>query len=196
MPSQLVERVDVARPQVEEGQHGARDRPGVGVGRAQRPAHRIDEGVDDDAGHVARVGRAEQGQHDVPAFLEAPRPHGLAGIFVMVGDIEQPIGDVDEPAHPEGGVGQEAQQALARTIELALEQIVQQDQRRACVAQYVADGVAQRLRHADPVPTGDRPEHQLIDRVVQLEHVAVVVFPRIVGLFPGEALLGVFGRNG
>ncbi len=94
-PLDLLQRVDVARAQVEHAQ------PGADIG--ERPvaveAHigeRIDELVGDVAGKVARRSRAEQRHDEIRSFARAPDAQGLAEILAMVGDaharrhVEQP----------------------------------------------------------------------------------------------------------
>ncbi len=68
---------------------------------------------------------------------------------------------------------------------IALEQVVGEDDRRRQVAQRIAHAVLHRVRQRRVVPAGHRLQDKLVDRVVDVEQVAVQRLDRIVRLLVG-----------
>ena len=131
------------------------------------------------ASDVAHASRARARPHDVGAGAEAPAPERLAEVFVLA--LEADLArDVEEAAEAEERVGRRSARPSSQAgSDLALQEVVDRRPGIADVAEEVVDAACARAAARRSGSRGHRLQHVLVERLVEREHLAVPVFPRI-----------------
>ena len=153
-------------------------------------AQRIEEiAVHRHAPHVTHRRRPQQRQHQVIAIGQTPARQRHAKIVVFQRNAEL-AGRVQEAAHAQGQVDQEPAGALQRLLRTRLQQVVGHRDRHADIGEEIADRAADGRVGDLAVARGNRADHGLVHRIVELVGLAVVLFQRIVGTWLGNRAAG------
>src|SRR5438445_7892825 len=178
----LVERrllQDAARVQ-QIGAHADQAQRDRGIAQPDRPeiADRIGIDVSRGSDAVAQRARAQNREHEIGTVANAPAAPGLAEILVVLFDPHVG-GHVVNAQQPEGAVEGEARPVLHAVLELALQQVVDADEKSADVGQDIAHPAADLLVHGIAISRRHRLGARLVDGLVELVDAAVEAFERI-----------------
>src|SRR6266850_8011288 len=178
----LVERrllQDAARVQ-EIGAHIDQAQRDRGIAQPDRPeiADRVGIDVGRGADAVAQRARAQNRQHEIGTVANAPAAQGLAEILVVL--LDPHVGrHVVDAQQPDGAVEGKARPVLHAVLELALQQVVDADEKVGDVGKEIAhpapDLLVQQIAIGRRHGLGDR----LVDGLVELVDAAVESFERI-----------------
>ena len=141
------------RPQVHGAAAGTGENGEIPVAVRSPKIERIDQEIDDDADGIAGIGRPEQRQHNIGAFRHAPNRQGLAEVLVMA--FQAHFGsDIDHPQDADGGIDHEPCRRGEGPVQFPLQDVVEEDHRRAQIIQRVVDPVLEELRDDVTVERG------------------------------------------
>src|SRR5467141_3379618 len=178
----LVERrllQDAARVQ-QIGAHIDQAQRDRGIAQPDRPeiADRIGIDVGRGSNAVAQRARAENRQHEIRTVANAPAAQGLAKILVVLLDphVGRHIVNAQQPA---GAVEGEARPVHHAVLELALQQVVDADEKVADVGKEIAHPAADLLVQQVVISRRHRLGDRLVDGLVELVDAAVEPFERI-----------------
>src|SRR6266550_5152089 len=175
----LVERrllQDAARVQ-QIGAHTHQAQRDRGIAQPDRPeiADRIGIDVGRGADAVAQRARAQNRQHEIRTVANAPAAQGLAEILVVLLDAH--VGrHVVNAQQPEGAVEGEARPVLHAVLDLALQQVVDADEKVGDVGKEIAHPAADLLVQQIAISRRHRPGDRRVDGLVELVHAAVESF--------------------
>ena len=128
------------RPQVHGAGAGAGENGVIPVAVGRPKIERIDQEIDDDADGIAGIGRPKQRQYHIGAFRHSPNRQGLAEVLVMA--FHAHIGgDIVQPQDADGGIDHEPGRRGEGPVQFPLQDIVEEDHRRAQVIERVVDPV-------------------------------------------------------
>src|SRR5690625_4566378 len=131
---------------------------------------------------------AQHRQNKIAAVFPAPFGQRLAKIGAVF-RYAAGGGNIKKPADAKNGVGRKSRQLGAGFLWATLKDKVDEVYGRADVSEQIADALLGRFGRDPVVANGDRAHHRLVNRHVELEHVAVV------GL-PGVLRVALVGRRG
>ena len=120
-----------------------------------------------------------EGQDQIRAFRDAALAQGDAEIIVVIGDAEL-AGDIDQPADADGGIDHDAAEGVGGLVAIALQHVIGQHHRRIQVGEGIVDAVAHRLGHRVAIDFGDRAGDGMVQLDVEIEDVAIGLFPGII----------------
>src|SRR6266852_863428 len=178
----LVERrllQDAARLQ-QIGAHIDQAQRDRGIAQPDRPeiADRIGIEVGRGSDAVAHRARAQNRQHEVGTVGNAPAAQGLAEIFVVL--LDPHVGrHIVNAQQPDGAVESEARPVLHAVLELALQQVVDADEKVGDVGKEIAHPVADLLVQQIAISRRHRLGDRLVDGLVEFVDTAVESFERI-----------------
>src|SRR5712691_7370888 len=178
----LVERrllQDAARVQ-QIGAHIDQAQRDRGIAQPDRPeiADRVGIEVACGPGAVAQRARAQNRQHEIGTVGNAPAAQGLAEILVVL--LDPHVGRyIVNAQQPEGAVEGEARPVLHAVLDLALQQVVDADEKVGDVGKEVAHSVADLLVQQIAISRRHRLGDRRVDRLVEFVDTAVESFERI-----------------
>jgi hypothetical protein len=105
-------------------------------------------------------------------------------------------GEVHNPCNAEGAVFHEAAQRRGRTLELALQEVVDQDNRFVKIPYKIANAIAPARREHSTVALGDRLQQDPIDSLIECKSLPIKRLQRIVVCLVGSEGDRVPGRSG
>src|SRR5690606_11773931 len=126
-------------------------------------------------------------QDEVEPVAHAPFGKRLAEIFIFVGKALS-FRDIHETGNTRRRVDDEARRGCTRAADVALQDIVGNDERRLQVAQEALNGVAYETGQYGLVALGDRLDHGAVENVVEAEDEAVDRLDRIGDFMRGRRL--------
>src|SRR6266851_1032402 len=178
----LVERrllQDAARVQ-QIGAHADQAQRDRGIAQPDRPEIADRVGIDVGRGSeaVAHRARAQNRQQEIGAVANAPAAQCLAEILVVL--LDPHVGrHIVNAQQPDGAVEGEARQVLHAVLELALQQVVDADEKVGDVGKEIAHPAADLLVQQIAISRRHRPGDRLVDRFVEFVNAAVEAFERI-----------------
>src|SRR6267378_996456 len=178
----LVERrllQDAARVQ-QIGAHIDQAQRDRGIAQPDRPeiADRIGIDVGCGSNAVAQRARAENRQHEIRTVANAPAAQGLAEILVVL--LDPHVGrHIVNAQQPDGAVEGEARPVLHAVLDLALQQVVDADEKVGDVGKEIAHPAADLLVQQIAISRRHRLGDRRVDRLVEFVDTAVESFERI-----------------
>ena len=116
----------------------------------------------------------------------------MTEIFRVEGDAD-PRCDIQKAADADGGVHGEAGDRFTGPLDLSLQDVVREGNRKIQIHQEIVDAVTGGLGHYVDIGLCNRLHHRLIELLVEVEDFAVGRLVRIVG--PGDVLRGAAGQQ-
>src|SRR5882672_2808569 len=178
----LVERrllQDAARLQ-QIGAHADQAQHDRGIAQPDRPeiADRVGIEVGRGSNAVAQRARAQNRQHEIRTVANAPAAQGLAEILVVL--LDPHVGrHIVNAQQAERAVEGEARPVLHAVLELALQQVVDADEKVGDVGEEIAHPAADLLVQQVAISCRHRLGDRLVDGLVELVDAAVESFERI-----------------
>ncbi len=125
--------------------------------RILHEVQRIDRIVDHIAEQVTHGGRPDQRNEQIGAGMDAIATQGVAERTEVVRQAGGP-GDIDHPANPDGGIGDETHRRRAGPGRTKLQHVVDEHHRLAEVDEHMVDGPADWPRGKGAIEDPDDPE--------------------------------------